>query len=128
MMRMNRQTLLDQVANDLALWIESTADEVARAFTPLGVAPFAAQLTEREKVIYYRAQLFNPDGSPNDSGRAALVQRLGAEGFANLYKQIVTIFPQLRPPPALGAPVPAGALPAPQAPPGPLPGVPAGGP
>jgi hypothetical protein len=124
----NRQTLLDEVANDLALWIEQTADEIARAFTPQGVSPFAAQLTEQQKLEYYRAQLFNPDGSPNEAGRSAQVQRLGAEGFATLYKQVVSIYPQLRPPPALGAPAPAGALPPPQAPPGPLPGVPAGGP
>jgi hypothetical protein len=126
----NRQTLLDEVANDLALWIEQTADEIARAFTPQGVSPFAAQLTEQQKLEYYRAQLFNPDGSPNEPGRSAQIQRLGAEGFARLYKQVVSVYPELRPPQTmlpLAPPTPQPALPA-GPPPGPLPGVPAGGP
>jgi hypothetical protein len=108
---MPRQTLLDEVANDLALWIDDTATAVAVAFTPQGVAPFSAQLTEKEKVEYYARQLFNPDGSPNADGRSAQLRRLGPEGFAQVYKAVVSVRPELRPRgPVQSAPPPGGPL------------------
>ena len=94
---MPRQTLLDEVANDLAVWLDETATAIAVAFTPQGVSPFSAQLSEREKLEYYRSQLFNPDGSPNSTGRTAQLQRLGPEGFARVYKAVTSAHPNLRP-------------------------------
>jgi hypothetical protein len=104
---MARQTtLLDEVANDLAVWIDDMANQIAVAMTPQGVAPFSAQLTEKEKLEYYRTQLFNRDGSPNTQGRSAQLQRLGPEGFAQVYKAVVTAHPELRPSTAIAAPAP----------------------
>jgi len=94
---MPRTTLLDEVANDLAAWIDQTADAIAVAFTPQGIAPFSAQLSEKDKLEYYRSQLFNPDGSPNTQGRSQQLQRLGPEGFAQVYKAVVGAHPDLRP-------------------------------
>ena len=104
---MPRTTLLDDVASDLAEWIDRTANEIALAFSPQGVAPFAAQLDEPSKLEYYRDQLFNPDGTPNMQGRQQEIQRLGPEGFANVYKAVVRAYPQLRPPQQLPAASPA---------------------
>lgn len=92
-----KQTMLDEVANDLALWIDQISTEVAAAFAP-GRAPFAHALTEQQKMEYYTARLFNPDGSPNQAGRMAELERLGPEGFANVYKAVVAAHPELKPP------------------------------
>ena len=86
---------LDDVASDLAAWIDKTADDVASAFAP-GRAPFSANLTEEQKLEYYRQQLFNPDGSPNVQGREAQFQRLGVQGFANVYRAVIQAHPDLR--------------------------------
>jgi hypothetical protein len=103
--------MLEDVANDLALWIDQTATEVALAFAP-GRAPFAANLTEQQKLDFYTRQLFNPDGSPNVSGRAQQAARLGPEGFAQVYQAVVRAHPELKPPPVPPITVP------PMAPPG----------
>jgi hypothetical protein len=124
---------LDDVANDLAQWIDQTADQVALAFAP-GRAPFSANISEEKKLEYYRAQLFNPDGSPNAVGREAEFKRLGPQGFAQVYRALIARYPELRvptPPPLAvpeewpqapmlppGAPMPPG----PGGPPGPPPG------
>jgi len=94
-----RSTLLEDVANDLALWIDQTATEVALAFAP-GRAPFAANLTEQQKLEFYSRQLFFPDGSPNVQGRAQQVQRLGPEQFAQVYQAVVRAHPEWKPPPS----------------------------
>ena len=94
---MRGQNMLDDVATDLALWIDETATEVALAFAPAR-APFSAKITEDQKLEFYKARLFNPDGSPNQAGRQAEVQRLGPEGFGHVYKAVVKRWPELKPP------------------------------
>lgn len=128
-----RQNFLDDVSNDLALWIDQTANDVALAFAPAR-APFSANITEQQKLDFYRSRLFNPDGTPNAQGRAQEIQRLGAEGFGRVYKAVVDHWPELRPPEAAPIEVPEewpAALPGP--PPGaptpaPPPGAPLAGP
>jgi len=87
--------MLDTVADDLSVWIDNTADEIARAFAP-GRAPFAAPITEAQKLEYYKDRLFNPDGTPNADGRQAEIQRLGTHGFAQVYKAVINAYPQLK--------------------------------
>jgi hypothetical protein len=131
---MPKTTMFDDVANDLALWIDETASKVALALAPR-TAPFAVQLSEEQKLEIYTRQLFNPDGSPNDAGRQAQLARLGPEGFAQVYKLVVRAHPELRPRmpepdsiDALAPPAPPMALPPPAPPPGPpLPALPMGG-
>lgn len=79
---------LDQVAENLAFWLDDIGTQLAEALMAGGSAPFAAQITEAEKRAYYPAQLFNPDGSPNMQGRAHEMQRLGPEGFATMFKAV----------------------------------------
>jgi hypothetical protein len=90
--------MLEEVANDLALWVDQTATEVALGFAP-GRAPFAANLTEQQKLDYYSRALFNPDGSPNQQGRQREVARLGVEQFASVYEAVLRAHPEWRPPP-----------------------------
>lgn len=94
---MRGQNMLDDVANDLALWIDKTATEVALAFAPAR-APFSAKITEDQKLEFYKSRLFNPDGTPNQAGRQAEVARLGPEGFGQVYMAVVARWPELQPP------------------------------
>ncbi|HYW88832.1 MAG TPA: hypothetical protein VFB50_13745 [Chloroflexota bacterium] len=116
---MPEQTLLDSVANDLAVWIDQTATRIAAAMAPQGTAPFAASLSETQKLEYYRDALFSPDGTPNLQGRQQQMQRLGPEGFTQVYKAVLKAYPNLRlptPPGMAGAPVTQVTPPVPPAP------------
>src|SRR5215471_2710296 len=88
---------LDDISSDLAQWIDDTANKVALAFAPAR-APFSANITEEQKLQYYRSRLFNPDGTPNTQGRTEEIQRLGPEGFGQVYKAVINRFPELRVP------------------------------
>jgi hypothetical protein len=107
----------DLIATDLAYWLEDMSDQLAAAMAPQGVAPFAALLTEGQKLEYYRAQLFNPDGSPNMSGRTQEMNRMGPQGFRQVYTAVIKAYPDLRIP----APPPGAQMPTIGAPPGPPP-------
>jgi len=132
---MPRSTMFDDVANDLAIWIDETASKVALALAP-AQSPFAAPLTEQQKLEVYKRLLFNADGSPNAAGRAKELARLGPEGFAHVYKAVVHAFPDLAPvepenPDSIEALAPMPQGPPPGGPPGPppmMPGPPPGPP
>src|SRR5262249_59670069 len=88
---------LDEIASDLAIWIDQTSSEIALAFAPTR-APFSANITEEQKLEFYRTRLFNPDGTPNLQGRNEEMQRLGSDGFAQVYKAVIKRYPELRVP------------------------------
>ena len=90
--------MLDDVASDLAIWLDQTSTEIAAAMAPQGIAPFAAPLSEVQKLEYYRDQLFSADGQPNLQGRAQQMARLGPQGFTQVYKAVIKAYPQLRVP------------------------------
>lgn len=119
--------VLDLVAEELADWIDSMANQLAEEMMAGGTAPFAAQLTEQQKLDYYVSQLFNPDGTPNLKGRTAEMQRLGPEGFATVFKAVIKAHPGLAiPAPPPGAHIQPSPFPT-AAPAGPrLPGLPPG--
>jgi hypothetical protein len=118
--------MLDRIADDLSTWIDDIAEQLADAMMGGSAAPFAAQLTEQQKLDYYTRQLFNPDGTPNMQGRAVQMQRLGPQEFAMVFKAVVKAHPDL----AIPTPPPGAAIPPPLAgqgagPPAPaLPGLP----
>ena len=43
----------DLVAQDLAQWLDSMSTQLAVAFSPQGIAPFAAPISESQKLAYY---------------------------------------------------------------------------
>lgn len=119
---MPSDTLLDSVATDLAIWIDQESTRIAAAMAPQGNAPFSAQISETQKLEYYKNQLFNPDGTPNLQGRAQEMQRLGPEGFTQVYKAVLKAYPQLKlpTPPGMQPGGPATQI-SPNAPPSPVP-------
>lgn len=92
-----RVNQLDLVATDLAAWIETMSDQIAAAMLGGASAPFAARLTEAQKLEYYTRQLFNPDGSPNTAGRNQEIARLGPQGFRTVYAAVLKEHPELKP-------------------------------
>ena len=81
---MASSNMYDQVADELAQWIEDTSDAVAGDMGNGSHAPFAANVTEAQKLDYYRAKLFNPDGTPNVQERQNLLDRAGVQGYAKV--------------------------------------------
>lgn len=128
---MPQTSMLDDVANDLALWIDTISTQIATAFVATR-APFAATTTEEQKLEFYRTKLFNPDGTPNPVGREAEFQRLGSDGFIQVYKAVIKRWPDLRiPTPEADVQIPdqwPGAPGGPPGPPGAPPGLPGGPP
>lgn len=114
--------VLDQVAVELADYVDQMATELAEELMAGGSAPFSAPLTEQQKTEYYTSQLFNPDGTPNLKGRAVEMARLGPEGFAMVFKAVVHAHPSLlipAPPPGatiMPSPFPTAAPPLPHFP------------
>ena len=118
---MPNQSMLDNIATDLAKWIDQTSTQIAAAMAPQGVAPFAADLDQTQKLEYYRSMLFNPDGTPNTAGRNAEIARLGPQSFAMVYKTVVNAYPELKlPTPPGGQQAPATQA-TPPPPPSPVP-------
>lgn len=94
----------DLIAIDLAQWLDDMSTALAIAMSPQGVAPFAAPISEQQKLAYYSSQLFNADGTPNDAGRNAELQRLGPIGFRTVYRAVTQAYPWLKiPAPPEGA-------------------------
>jgi hypothetical protein len=94
----------DLIAEDLAQWLNDMSTSLAVAFSPQGVAPFAAPISEQQKLNYYSSQLFMPDGTPNQQGRDAELQRLGPIGFRTVYRAVIAAYPWLKlPTPPEGA-------------------------
>ena len=120
---MPEQNLLDAVATDLAVWLDQTSTQIAAAMAPAGVAPFAAPLSETEKLDYYRNQLFNPDGTPNLQGRAAQMARMGPEQFTQVFRAVLRAYPFLKlpTPPGMGPQAAPETQATPAAPPSPVP-------
>lgn len=78
---MAKQSTADRLAAQLEEWIERRSTELAEAILGSPLAPQVETPTRAEALAYYRAQMFLPDGSPNAAGRAALLQRVGPDGF-----------------------------------------------
>ena len=116
-----KQSMLDSVATDLAVWLDQESGRLAAAMAPQGISPFAAPVSEEQKLQYYRDQLFNADGSPNLQGRDQQMQRLGPQGFTQVYKAVLKAYPDLRIPTPPGM---AGGAPTMATPPPPPSGVP----
>lgn len=101
---MPKQNVLDQIAEELGEWIESTADALAEALVSSGdVAPFAANLTENQRLAYFSAQMYLPDGSVNLEGRNQLLQSLGPDGYSAVARTVLRSLGGLPPIPGMGA-------------------------
>lgn len=73
---------LESVADDVAFWIESTAQDVAHAMMDGMYAPFSARLNQGDTARYYGETLFTPQGNLDPEQWWAEYARLGPDGLA----------------------------------------------
>ena len=66
----------------MAHWVETTAQDVARAMMDGVYAPFGARISATDQARYYGETLFTPQGSLDPQQWWAEYQRLGPEGLA----------------------------------------------
>jgi hypothetical protein len=88
----------DSVADQTLEWIQETTDYAVEALRGGYRTPFSANITEAQKLDYYRRKLFvqNPDGSydfskPNQAERDKLLKKLGTKSYAEI---MTTVLPQ----------------------------------
>ena len=88
----------DSVADQTLEWIQETTDYAVEALRGGYRTPFSANITEAQKLDYYRRRLFtqNPDGSidfskPNHGERDKLLKKLGTKTYAEI---MTTVLPQ----------------------------------
>lgn len=81
----------DLAAMDLTHWLQTEPEYYVEALKGGYRTPFAADVSEADKLAYYRRQIFmqNPDGTPdyskpNEQGRDMLMRRVGIEGYTQI--------------------------------------------
>lgn len=67
------------VADRAAQWVDTMGTTLANMVRENDRAPFAANLSEKEKLAQYEQQLFHPDGSENSVGSKQLLDTFGVE-------------------------------------------------
>lgn len=83
-------------------WYEKTPDEIVDLILDGASSPFAANMSETDKLAYYNAQFFLPDGSPNQAGRQQELQRLGVPAYLKALSQMQKLHGIFSPPAGLG--------------------------
>lgn len=85
----------DGIADDLFDWMQGEVDYHVAALRGGYRAPFSAQVTEKDKLDYYRRQMFQttPDGTiqydkPNAQGRDQLLKTVGTQTYAEIWQTV----------------------------------------
>lgn len=86
----NQPHVWTQVAEDVKDWITNEAPIITEMIRGDEQAPFAADISEKQKRAYYMAKFFNPDGSENAEGRAQELQRVGIPGYVQIMHDLTT--------------------------------------
>lgn len=86
----------DEVSDELLTWLTEEPEYYVEALRSGHQTPFSADVSEQDKLDYYRRQVFmqNPDGSinfdePNGEGRDMLIKRVGIDGYAQIMSQVM---------------------------------------
>lgn len=100
---------MEQVADDLGLWLEATADSVAGAMMEGDHAPFSARVSQERLAEFYGTTLWDQNGTPNAQLWHREFQRVGADGLREAvdggakWRRAQGLPVVLPPPTALGA-------------------------
>lgn len=76
------------LADDVDQWADEMSDYLAEAILGSPLSPATAKMPEAEKLRYFAAQFFTPDGQPNTQGRDALMAKYGPQGFEAIAKAL----------------------------------------
>lgn len=85
----------DGIADDLFSWQEEMVSWATEAIKAGHRSPFSAPVSERDKLEYYRRQMFkvDPDGTvhydqPNPGGRDQLLKQVGTSAYAQIWDAV----------------------------------------
>jgi hypothetical protein len=86
----------DEIADEVLTWLNEEPEYFIEALRGGHQTPFSADVSESQKMDYYRRQVFmqNPDGSvdftkPNGEGRDLLIKRVGIKGYTDIMSQVM---------------------------------------
>jgi len=86
----------DEIADEVLTWLNEEPEYFIEALRGGHQTPFSADVSEAQKMDYYRRQVFmqNPDGSvdftkPNGEGRDLLIKRVGIKGYTDIMSQVM---------------------------------------
>lgn len=80
--------LAEQVAGELAQWLEDMPGKVASDYLRGGAPPWNQQLTQDQAANFWRYQLFDKNGVPQVGPMADFVQTYGAKTLAKTVKEL----------------------------------------
>lgn len=80
----------DDVGDDVVTRMQNDEDWLYNAVLGGERAPGSADLSEAEKLDYYRRHFFNPDGTPNDDERAKIINRVGLQRFGEIFAEVTS--------------------------------------
>lgn len=83
-----RRHYLDYLADDLYEWVQAEIEALTDAFQAGGRSPFAAPVSEAQKLAFYQRALFTKTGEPNQAGRAATLARVGVDGYVQIMRAV----------------------------------------
>lgn len=89
MPRAQRRHPWEEIAEEVVRFMDEEPPIVAEAFRYEGRAPWAANVSEDEKLLFFGAQVFHPDGSPNQEGRARLMEQYGPDNYAAIMAAVL---------------------------------------
>lgn len=84
-----RRHYLDDLADELFDWMQEEIEALTFAFQAGGRSPFAAPVSEAQKLAFYTRAFFNKDGSPNEAGRKATMARVGVDEYVKAMKSVM---------------------------------------
>jgi len=85
----------DSISDDLFDWMQGEVDYYVDALRGGYRSPFSAEVNEKEKMDYYRRQMYQtlPDGTvqydkPNQAGRDQIMKNLGVTGYTQIMQAV----------------------------------------
>jgi hypothetical protein len=106
---------MEEVADDLGLWVEATADAVAEAMKDGDHAPFSARVSQQRLAEFYGTTLWDTNGMPSAQLWLREYHRVGADGLREAvdggakWRRAQGLPVTLPPPTAMGSLAPRGA-------------------
>lgn len=78
----------DSLVDDVLSYISGETDWFINAIKNGQNSPFEQPATEEQKKEYYKAQMYNDNGEPNEQGRQQVLQRIGILNYIPLLQEL----------------------------------------
>ena len=82
------QHWLDDIGDEVTARMDDNVEWLTNAFLSGSRAPGAADISEEEKLDYYRRKMFKDDGTPNEQERSNILNRVGIKNYTEIIKAL----------------------------------------